>query len=1501
MARVRKALARSLRGLLAILGLLALLAAAALAGLQTRAGKDWLAGAVARAVSDDSITVSIGRIDGRLPFDLSVDAVTVGDADGTWLELERLAVEAEPLALARGVVHLRRLAVDQVRILRAPAAPAEPEPGPAAGFRAPLGVAVDRLALARIVVEAPVAGRKAVLAADGRIRLDAATGTLGAAVTVERRDGIEGRLALEADYRLDSAAFDARATLEEPPGGVLSGLLALPADADLHVAAEGGGTLDDWKGHIEARIGTLAAATAELSLAADPGGGRAVAIDAGGDLAGLAALYAPDLAEAAARVTLSARGMWQPDGAVRIDRLAIEGGDATIALAGLVEPEAAAARVSFEATLGALGAHLAPEVAALLGAPLAGELDGAQRDDGSVDLRKLLIAGSGVAIQGAGRIAPDFDAVAIDVALDIDNLAQLPPIIDAPLAGSMSVRARLDGKLDALAVQDAHVDVRNFATTDVALDSLAGVIGLAPATTWDDPALEIAFDGQGTVDNLRVAGAEAELAQLLGRRARWRLAGTAPVAGGRIALTRVLVAGEGLEADGTGAVVDGRRLDLALAVRAADLARLAPLAGIDIAGSLDADTRATVDLADGTVVADLSGRVRRFSTSVPGLAETVGAEAPLAARLAVDAAGGVRIDDLDIDGEGGRLSGSVALAGDTGALAGSLRLDVGDLGRYRALVGADITGRAAVAANLGGTDADPAIGASFSFAGLAVAGAPPLTGQGWLTGVGLAAAPSGRLGVSVRAGEVDLAVAADYALDDERLSLRAIEAHGPGVVAEGSLSLPLAGGAVAGTVSGRSDDLAPLAALAGVAAAGAIGFELSLAEEDGRQGVRLSAEAHDLTVADADLALDRLTLRADGTTETARIAVEAAGTAAGHPLKLAAAGRVTTAGGQVEVVAETLDGSLAGQAIALDSPATATIAPGAIEVALPAVTVAGGRIEVRFARTAENLGLRVVAQRLPLAAISREADGSIDAEVSVRGAAPTPEGSARLSVAALSFHDQVGGSLPPVELAAEARWAGGVVDAQATVTAFDGGSLAADLRFPLALSADSYAPLLADGALDGQITGTADVARIAPLFLGDLDRAAGKVDLALALTGTVEQPEVAGRLALANGTYENGTAGAVVRDFAVELVGDRRQVTLQRFSGNDGGAGTISGTGTVAIDPAAGFPHAMAFNFRNFTVVRREEGEVPVDGELTLTGSVDSLRLAGELTVPKAELRLPDSLPPEVVTLDVVEVGGARGTAAGEDGSARTVAEAGAPDQALALDLDMVIVMPGQVFVRGRGLTSEWRGRLAITGPAAEPLITGALELVRGSFDLLGKTLDLTQGSVRFDEDVANDPAIAALATADLADAVARIEISGRASAPEVRLASDPPLPEDEILARLLFGTQVGALTPLQAVQLANGLATLSGTGGAGIIDTVRSALGADILEVRSTGEDATAGSVRAGKYLTRDVMISVEQGTAQGSGKATLEVEVNKNITVETDVGADSQSSIGVNIKTDY
>jgi hypothetical protein len=114
------------------------------------------------------------------------------------------------------------------------------------------------------------------------------------------------------------------------------------------------------------------------------------------------------------------------------------------------------------------------------------------------------------------------------------------------------------------------------------------------------------------------------------------------------------------------------------------------------------------------------------------------------------------------------------------------------------------------------------------------------------------------------------------------------------------------------------------------------------------------------------------------------------------------------------------------------------------------------------------------------------------------------------------------------------------------------------------------------------------------------------------------------------------------------------------------------------------------------------------------------------LTTDQGEINLPASLPAEVTRLDVVEINGRRGRKV-------TGGAAGKSAPALPATLDIQVGVPGRIFVRGRGLDSEWRGRLTVTGSSDAPQIAGSLQAIRGTVDVLGKTFRVTHGEIRFD------------------------------------------------------------------------------------------------------------------------------------------------------------------------
>jgi translocation and assembly module TamB len=225
---------------------------------------------------------------------------------------------------------------------------------------------------------------------------------------------------------------------------------------------------------------------------------------------------------------------------------------------------------------------------------------------------------------------------------------------------------------------------------------------------------------------------------------------------------------------------------------------------------------------------------------------------------------------------------------------------------------------------------------------------------------------------------------------------------------------------------------------------------------------------------------------------------------------------------------------------------------------------------------------------------------------------------------------------------------------------------------------------------------------------------------------------------------------------------------------------------------------------------------------------------------------------------------------------------------------------PRRVFVRGRGLDSQWEGDLKVGGRADSPIITGELSVVRGNLELLDKRFNLAKSSIQFFGSQPPSPKLNITAETNAGEILARLRITGDVSSPEISFESEPPLPEDEILSHVLFGRSMGDLTPLQSLRIANALRILSGKGPTtDIMGRMRNILGLDYLDIKQQNEEGA--TVGVGRYLAEGVYLNAEQSISGEGGTASLEVEVTPNITIESEVGTDSEAGIGVNWRFDY
>ncbi|HSF93905.1 MAG TPA: translocation/assembly module TamB domain-containing protein, partial [Thermohalobaculum sp.] len=637
-----------------------------------------------------------------------------------------------------------------------------------------------------------------------------------------------------------------------------------------------------------------------------------------------------------------------------------------------------------------------------------------------------------------------------------------------------------------------------------------------------------------------------------------------------------------------------------------------------------------------------------------------------------------------------------------------------------------------------------------------------------------------------------------------------------------------------------------------------------------------------------ELSLATVQARAAGPLAAIEFSVEAEGSLGREPLTASLAGRADASGPVTTVTLARAEATTGPDSLRLRQPLGLRIGGGAViaeglDLDLPE----GGRLTGDAAQRPGGFTGDLTLARLPLTVLDRWAGLPVTAGLlDLKAAFDTRPGSAGAEITArgrgIGF-EKTKSAEGNLDLDLDAGWNGARLQASAQLRDGFGDPVNARLAVPLRPAPGGVPQVPKRGALDGAVTWAGDIGDLWALVPAVGHILDGQANIDLQLAGTIEAPRVSGGVSLTGGEYQNLDTGTILTGLTVTSSIAEDGTLSMALDGSDGGKGTVSARmalrlgGPPSLDLTAKIGQAV--------LVRRDDITAQISGDLALAGPLKALELSGALTVERAEVRLVAAAPPEVIELEGIRIKGAPEPEE-EDGNGSR------------LSLDLTVAAPGNIFVRGRGLDSEWKMALAIQGDAARPVVTGDIEKVRGALDLLGRPFDLARGRVGFDGGSEVDPLIDVSLEREAHGIRGGIVVEGRASQPEVRFASVPELPEDEVLPRLLFGQSRQSLSGPQAVQLAAGIATLM-SGKAGPLDFAREAVGVDVLRVE--GETVEDSSVTVGRNLGEGIFVGARQGL-QGQGTTvTVEVEVFEGVKLDSEISQQGNSTVGITWRKDF
>jgi translocation and assembly module TamB len=495
-------------------------------------------------------------------------------------------------------------------------------------------------------------------------------------------------------------------------------------------------------------------------------------------------------------------------------------------------------------------------------------------------------------------------------------------------------------------------------------------------------------------------------------------------------------------------------------------------------------------------------------------------------------------------------------------------------------------------------------------------------------------------------------------------------------------------------------------------------------------------------------------------------------------------------------------------------------------------------------------------------------------------------GSANLRVRGLSRAGLVLAS-KPIDVGVNAVLAGGQA-AMRAVAVSDGKTIGrAQARFGALGRGPIMAELMnAPMLLQLRYAGPADTLwRLSGVETFDLS---GPIAVGADIGGRLVDPQIRGSVKADGARLESPVTGTVVERIQAQGRFAGPKLVLSQISGSTPGGGTIAGSGAVDFTGGkAGLD--LTFNASRAKLLDRDDIAATVTGPLSIKSSGSGGTISGKLHLNSGRFTLGRaSAAASVPQLKVRNVG--------QD--ADLVIEV-AQLQPWKLDVDLA---GGDLTVRGLGIDSRWSTDIHVAGSADSPRITGRADLIRGEYEFAGRNFRLERGVIRFRGESPPDPLLDIRAEAQVQGLDASILVGGTGLKPEIRFASVPQLPQDELLSRLLFGTSITNLSAPEALQLASAVAALqSGSGNLDPINAVRRAVGLDRLRIVpadiATGQKT---AVSAGKYLTRKLFVEVITD-GQGYSATRVEYQVTRWLSILSSVSTIGRTSANVRVSKDY
>jgi translocation and assembly module TamB len=353
---------------------------------------------------------------------------------------------------------------------------------------------------------------------------------------------------------------------------------------------------------------------------------------------------------------------------------------------------------------------------------------------------------------------------------------------------------------------------------------------------------------------------------------------------------------------------------------------------------------------------------------------------------------------------------------------------------------------------------------------------------------------------------------------------------------------------------------------------------------------------------------------------------------------------------------------------------------------------------------------------------------------------------------ALNYKDTIQlGAASPIH----ADYVNGVLNLQRTVIRGTSTEVTLQARVPSAK--DAPISLLVHGGID---------LRLAQLISPDIT-SGGQLQFDIDSFGSRADPNVQGQIRIVNASFAtvDTPLGLQAGNGVLTLTRDRLNVT--QFQGKMGG-GDVTARGGIIYRPALRFD--LALSGKGVRVLYAQSVRSSMSSNLALTGNFDDAVLQGQVGIEEL------SFTPDFDLMELMSQFGGEATPPPSQGFTQN------------LRLEVGVSTPGGLNLTSRTLSLSGNANLQIRGNAAQPVLLGRMNLGSGDLIFSGNRYVLQGGTIDFRNPSRTEPVLDMAATTTINQYNIQLRFWGPADHLHTNYASDPTLPPADIINLIAFG-----------------------------------------------------------------------------------------------------------------